>query len=190
MKMWDIGRLSSTYRANLIVDNYDGFLKKGMKVVDIGCGTGIVSKHLEEAFSLQLIGCDLKNNLKINIQFKKMSSHTKLPFMKKAFDIAMFNDILHHCDSLTKKALLKEGMRIAKKIVIFEYKPTLLARVADVLVNVIHYPGIYLPLHLYSIYEWETLFKEIKLHYKIKKVKAGWFYPFSHYVFILKTKMS
>src|SRR6187431_2474793 len=88
--------ITSTYRGDLIFKAYKKYLKKRQRVLDVGCGNGVIGHHLQKKTEIKILGCDIENYLVRDIPFILMKSTTKLPFKKQSFDVVMLNDMLHH----------------------------------------------------------------------------------------------
>lgn len=180
MKLFNPSAITSKYRANFILNSYRSILKKGQKVLDAGCGTGVVSVFLQENLKIDLTGCDIKNYLKHPIPFVKIAADGKLPFKTNSFDAVMLNDVLHHLEKETQIGLLKEAVRVGKKVLIFEVRPTLSGKLFDIVLNKLHYGDLKAPLTFRDVDEWGEVFKKMKVKYKIKRIGQPVFYPFSH----------
>tara|TARA_Y100000310_G_C20655476_1_gene801752 strand:- start:488 stop:949 length:462 start_codon:yes stop_codon:yes gene_type:complete len=83
------------------------FTFKG-KILDIGAGTGIVSKHFDNVTSLD----PSKELLKQAKGEKVLGKAEELPFSDKTFDTIVSLTALHHCDM--DKAI-KEIKRVSKQ---------------------------------------------------------------------------
>lgn len=148
-------------RIKLLISTYEDWLKPNSKVLDVGCGDGIVSQALMEKFELNLTGCDISRYLKVEIPFKKMTVINKIPFSDKSFDFVMFNDVLHHTPFLNQKKLLNEAARIARKsVLIIEVKPGLWSFIGDFCLNKLFYPNIPVPLTFRTLAEWRLLLRK------------------------------
>lgn len=179
---------TSTYRFWLMAKAYDRWLKKNEKVLDIGCGKGTITKFLTDHYSLQLQACDVKNYLiDKSIAFKKMNAG-KLPEFKQKFDTALLNDVLHHISKDKQANLLKESLKVADKVLIFEMKPTLLAKIFDILLNKLHYGDFDTPLSFRNISDWKKLFKKYNIKSKLVIINRPFWYPFSHIAFMIEKK--
>ena len=175
------------FRGSLIVETYKNWLTKKDRVLDVGCGTGIVSKQLADYFKIKIVGCDIKNYLKRDIKFVKMAYKDKLPLPKNSFDTAMLNDVLHHADWDDQEILLREALRVSKKVLLFEVQPTLVGKLCDYILGKIYYKNMLIPFTFRTSSQWETLFKRLPIRrWKTKKVKRPFFYPFSHIAFCLE----
>ena len=182
----NISQFTSPFRSKLIVKSFRPWIKKKEKVLDIGCGTGITTKMIVENFKVNAVGCDIENYLVFAIPFYKISKKGKLPFKSKNFDLAMINDVLHHVDKSYQVYIIKEALRVAKKVLIFEAEPTLSAKIFDTLLNKLHYSSLNAPLTFRSNNEWQELFNSIGLKYIIKNVERPFWYPFSHIAMMIQ----
>lgn len=181
--------LTSRFRGKLIINTYKKWLKEGEKVLDIGCGNGVVSSQLQGGLKIDLTGCDVMSYLIRNIKFVKMTNQNKLPFKKNSFDVAMLNDVLHHISWVNQHRILREALRVADEVLIFEVKPTMLAIITDYLINKIHNEDMSVPFTFRSVKDWKRLFNKLNVKCEYLAVKRPIFYPASHIVFRLKVKL-
>jgi len=94
------------------------FIKKGSKILDLGCGSGIVGKTFQEFFQADLLGVDIKDRRINDISFKLIDGKN-LPLEKNSFDVVLINYVLHH--SRDPISLLNEAKKVARdKIIIYE----------------------------------------------------------------------
>lgn len=188
MRLSDLGlnitKATSSYRGKLIVQSYQNWLKKNDMVLDIGCGNGIITNLLKQSFEINITGCDIKNYLVYKISFIKITNG-HLPY-KKVFDVALLNDVLHHIPEDGQEMLIRQALKVADRVLIFEVEPTIMGKVADIVLNKLHYGSLKTPLTFRNIDEWKKLFKKLSLKSKVVKVKKTFWYPFSHIAFELK----
>jgi ubiquinone/menaquinone biosynthesis C-methylase UbiE len=184
-----LARITSVYRSKIIAQAYRKWLESKFKVLDIGSGTGIVASELNKYYQFKKItGCDIQEYLLTDIKFKRMKSPTKLPFKRKSFDVAMYNDVLHHMDYANQPILIKESLRVAKYVLIFELKPTLLGKSGDYILNKFHNSAMDIPYTYRSNIEWETLFRKLVVKFEKKNVDTPFWYPFTHTAYRLQLK--
>lgn len=185
--MIDLSPLFQYSRFKLIEKVYKDWLIKRDRVLDIGCGDGLVTYKLSQKFNLQITGCDIENYLVRKINFVLMKSEDKLPFPDKSFDTVLFNDVLHHTSKTNQKSLLSEALRVARKsVLIFELKPTIGAYIGDFLINKIYHPSIKNPFTYKNPQEWLCLFGKYPVKADIKDISRPFFSLFSRVAFRLK----
>lgn len=186
--MAKLADITTPLRAHIIAKTYKSWLGKKTKVLDVGCGTGVVGDELSKSLGIKISGCDTDKYIIRKIPFKKMESAKHLPYEPHSFDSVMFNDVLHHTDYKTQKELIVDSTRLAKSVLVFELKPTFIGRALDFLLNKIHNPNMEIPFTYRKKGEWEKLFRSLNLDFESKKVVSPFFYPFSHIAFRLSKK--
>jgi len=97
-----------------------GYLGQGDSVLDVGCGTGYLSMHLQEMFGVRACGVDVIDFREAEIPFQRFDG-TSIPFPDKSFDHVVLSEVLHH--SHDPMALLKECCRVARNVIVFEDLP-------------------------------------------------------------------
>ena len=80
-------------------------IKQNQDFLEIGCGSGPVSKHISKKYEVKVVGTDVdKDQIKLakensknlrNITFL-VADATNLPFKDKSFDIVISINVLHH----------------------------------------------------------------------------------------------
>jgi len=178
--------ITSTYRAGLISKTYCKWVDARKKVLDIGCGTGVVADELRKSLKIEIAGCDIDSYLTRNVPFKKMENFSIIPYKKGEFNYTMFNDVLHHTEYQNQEKLIKEAVRVSKKVLVFELIPTFTGKISDFLINKIHNPNMNIPYTYRSPNDWKTLFKSMGLKYKTSFVKKPFWYPFTHIGFLIE----
>lgn len=180
-----LANITTVYRSKLIAKVYRKWLKKGCKVLDIGCGTGVIANELQNLLEIKVIGCDIEYYSITNLRFKKMKSPTKLPFKRKQFDNVMLNDVLHHTEFEIQNKLLNEAFRVANSVLIFELIPTMVGKYSDDFINKLHNPNMATPHTYRHPNEWKKMFDRLGYKCKISYVKKPLIYPFTHIAFLL-----
>ena len=95
-------------------------VSKGMKVLDIGCGTGTHLKMYQEK-KCNIFGVDLSESM-LNVAKKKLGRNatlelydaTNTPFSEDFFDLVYCMTVLHEMDEDIRIGVLKEADRILK----------------------------------------------------------------------------
>lgn len=180
-------KITSSYRTKLIINVYQKWIKPNDNILDVGCGTGIVAKMLADYFSADITGCDIKNYLIYKIPFLKIKD-SKIPVKDASFSIALLNDVLHHIPKQYQASIIKETTRVAKKVLIFEFEPTFIGKLSDIILNKFHYGDLNPPLSVRSIKEWQNLFRKLSLRSQTIKLEKPFWYPFSHIAFMITIK--
>lgn len=178
--------LSQKVRAKIIADCYRGWNIQGKKVLDVGCGNGVVLGVLKEKLGIDIYGTDIINYCKFDIPFKQMSVVDKLPFGNLSFDYVMFNDVLHHAKNI--EALILEGSRVAENILIFEDRNSFLTGFIDIALNYFYSSRMPPPLNYKTPQEWRSLFNKLGFSYETRKIMYPFWWPFRHMVFKLERK--
>ncbi len=180
-------QFTSTYRTKLIISVYEKWIKKGDSLLDVGCGTGVVTKILGDHFSSKIKGADINNYLIYEVPFIKIKNG-KIPFKNNSFDFSLLNDVLHHVDKDRQRDVIKEAARVGRKVLLFEFEPTILGKLADIILNKFHYGDLHTPLSVRTINGWQGLFKSLGFNSKVIKLKKPFWYPFSHIAFMVTKK--
>ncbi len=123
----DYAEISKTY------DNYRSFsysemqkmigfgnLKNGMKILDLGCGTGNLSARLLECLEADIIGVDRSVQMLEKAKAKTNTlrvlcadaDHSPLPFNDHSFDVIIGSYVIHHIKN--RMAMIAECFRILR----------------------------------------------------------------------------
>lgn len=102
-----------------------------LHLLDIGCGHGLIHKHLENS-NLNIVGVEVADEV---LQLARQSNPNvryirhdgkKLPFESPQFDIAMAMCVMHHVPPSDWPKFLSEIKRVLKPtgiVIIFEHNP-------------------------------------------------------------------
>ena len=91
------------------------------KILEIGCGIGIISAHLNAQYNMNVIGTDLDpEQIAMAKKFNKSSENLKfieadagsIPFEKNEFDLILSLNVLHHINNWDKALI--EVSRVLK----------------------------------------------------------------------------
>lgn len=163
------------------------FIERGSKILDLGCGSGIVAFHFRDFFKAEVIGVDIKDNRVLNIPFRIIDGEN-LPFDNHSFDVVLINYVLHH--SRNPEKLLKEAKRVSKKIIIYEDLPEgILSRLRCYLHQITFFGEKRQKFHFKTRDEWKELFKKLGLKIISEKrvfTKLDWLDPVKRILFVLE----
>lgn len=177
-------KFSLIYRSKIITDAYSGWITGSDRVLDVGCGNAVVTFELGRRFGCQITGTDLLDYRKAGIPFKIMAGPDKLPFSDKEFNVCVFNDALHHCRN--HEGMIREALRVAERVLVFEMEPTLAAKLLDIFINQIHNSHMDIPLNMKTSSEWCAWLKKLNFNFELRKIRRKFFYPFSNFAFSIK----
>lgn len=153
----------------------------GERVLDVGCGNGLVSQVLKETLGLDLWGTDIQDYRKTEIPFTVMETPHALPFHETSFEAILFNDVLHHVQH--SEPLLIEASRLTDQIFIFEDKESWLLKLVDIGLNKLYFADMPVPLTFKSSEEWISLFSKLGFQSQILPVHHPFWWPFTHLAF-------
>jgi ubiquinone/menaquinone biosynthesis C-methylase UbiE len=119
MSFWKIFQRFYEIAAERMVKEIEGFIV-GEKILDLGCGSGIFGKKIEEKLKREVIGIDIVDKRVCKIPFK-IYDGKNIPFSNDYFDVVIIAFVLHHTEDPV--SILKEAKRVGKRIIIFEDLP-------------------------------------------------------------------
>ena len=104
------------------VRGLSAFAGSNDRVLDLGCGTGLVGALLEQQQGCNVVGCDV---LPMNVALRDfhLFDGQHVPFASRAFDVTLLAFVLHHVpDPL---GLLLEASRVTRhRVIVIEDTPT------------------------------------------------------------------
>lgn len=104
--------------ANHLIGEIAAYLKPDSKVLDIGCGSGIIANQIAEKLKVRMTLVDVVDKRRVNLPLTIYDGR-KLPFGDKTFDTALLTFVLHHAEDPAR--VLAEAKRVVKgKIIIYE----------------------------------------------------------------------
>ena len=167
------------------------FIKRGSKILDIGCGSGIVAKALSNFFQSSVLGVDIQDKRVVNIPFQIIDGEN-LPFKENGFNVCFISYVLHHSEN--PERLLKEAKRVSKeRIIIFEDLPEnplskIFCSIHEITFNPFFHrknPGA----NFKKAEGWEEIFAKLSLKIIFKKrifPLLGWTDPVKRALFVLE----
>ena len=163
-----------------------GFVKKGSKILDLGCGSGIAAKNFQDFFGAKVLGVDIRDNRLVPIPFKLIDGKN-LPFEDNTFDVVLINYVLHHCQN--PEEILKEAKRVSKRIIIFEDLPEGFFSKLRCKIHQIIFPGSKKAFNFKKKEEWEKIFEKLGLKIIAQDrvfTKFSWLDPAKRIRFVLE----
>lgn len=116
-----------------IAGDLSSYLKKGDKVLDLGCGMGFVGYALERKLGVKITGTDVRDVRKVDLSFV-FTDGKALPFEDNSFDAVLISYVLHHTQNA--KEILEEAKLVCRdKIFVYEDTPQNFAHRASCLVH-------------------------------------------------------
>ena len=105
----------------LIAELCNGQISKISKVLDVGCGPGIITNYLRQmipaVFSTDIIKTnmfDARSSSNHNVCFAQ-SALPRLPFSDSAFDLIVFSEVIEHLQKGDQIASIKEIARVVRR---------------------------------------------------------------------------
>lgn len=192
MKFYEIVHPVYRWAAKVMCRDCSPYIKPGLKMLDLGCGSGIVSKEFAEHFKAQLTGVDIIDNRIFPINFKLINGRN-LPFSGDEFDVILISYVLHHADDPVR--LLGEAKRVLRpggKIIIFEdlyqgFIAKILCHLHGSTYGVLfeHHSGKE-QYNFKDLKQWKTVFKTLELRVIFDKRVSRFINPVHKHLFILE----
>jgi ubiquinone/menaquinone biosynthesis C-methylase UbiE len=165
-------------RVRVLADWFAKMLPAGVRVLDAGCGDGLISAVLQQQRSdISIQGIDVLPRATTHIPVE-MFDGLHIPFPGESFDVVMFSDVLHHTEDAT--ILLREARRVAKQGVLLKdhFCEGLAAntrlRFMDWVGNARY--GVALPYNYWTERQWRDAWQEIGLRPERIETQLG-LYP-------------
>jgi SAM-dependent methyltransferase len=150
-------------------DRLSGLLPQGAKVLDVGCGDGLLARLIQDQRpDLEIRGLDVLVRGRTHVPVEPFDGE-RIPCPDGGYDVAMFVDVLHHTED--PMVLLKEASRVARQAVVIKdhARDGLLAgatlRLMDWVGNARH--GVALPYNYWPRQRWMEAFERLKMSVEV-----------------------
>jgi SAM-dependent methyltransferase len=172
------GRFVYPRRVQVLASRLAEFLPSGAKVLDIGCGDGVIDALIMKYRpDVSITGIDVLLRDHINIPAIAFDGRT-IPYGTGRFDAVIFIDVLHHTDN--PEILLREAKRVSRKAIVIKdhIKDGILAgltlRFMDWVGNAHH--GVVLKYNYWTEPQWRGTFAALDLAVQEWNARIG-LYP-------------
>ena len=176
-------------QAKKMCHDFREYISKQDRVLDLGCGSGIVAKKIESTFKTKVEGVDIIDMREVDIPLK-LYNGKDLSFIKdNEFDVVLISYVLHHTGDL--ESILKQATRIAKKhIIIYEdlnegFFGKIYCFFHGKLYDLVFLKNN-IPARFLNEKQWKNLFKELNLKLVHSKNKKYLLNPVKRKMFILE----
>lgn len=177
-------------RANQIVPRILPYIPEKGEILDLGCGTGVISKLIKQKKNSNTTLVDVDYNQMCDQYPVIIYDGQTLPFGKNKFSASILIAVLHHTKNSGQ--ILDEAGRVTRgDIIIMEDIFTdLLGRIITFIGDCIVNWEIHSPFKNHNKDEWIRIFKKHKLEIKHQEEFRLWCvgFPFKLSIFVLRKK--
>ena len=106
-------RIHKAYLVDQIIGKYIKNISKNAKIVDLGCGSGLIKNYLSKKYKRKIIGVEIDKSI---VEYPKdviIVNTAKLPFKKESVDLVICHNVYEHIED--REIFFKELSRILKK---------------------------------------------------------------------------
>lgn len=189
----NIFNVTTHFRGSLVLPELKKWIEPESKILDFGCGDGIMADYLIHKLKIKITGTDVLKYLKSNINIPYITSeefNIMVNSKKNKFDGVLINDVLHHISLENQLMVIKKCLNVSNKIYILEDLPGLRTKLFDFVINKIREPNMKIPLSFRSLNGWEQLLLALPINFEIKKIFTPIWYPFKHAAIRINGKKS
>ncbi len=160
-------------RIVIIISRIKNHLVKKTKILDIGCGIGLLSLAIKRK-GYDLTAIDVHNISLVKNINPMIYDGKNLPFGDDAYDTALFITVLHHTPN--PEHLITEATRVAKRIIIVEdiYENAFQKYATYIMDSIVNLEFFGHPHTNKDEKEWMNLFKRNKLKLIHKDRMSYW----------------
>jgi SAM-dependent methyltransferase len=183
-------------RVSILSDWFAKLTPPGARVLDVGCGDGLISALLRSKRpDIEILGIDVLARPHTHIPVEIFDG-IHFPFAADSFDLVVFSDVLHHTNE--PAVPLREARRVARRGILIKdhYRKGLAAgarlRFMDWVGNARF--GVELPYNYWSEAQWRSAWKDLGLRpeqlidrLQLYPLPADWFFGAQlHFIALLE----
>ncbi len=170
-------------------NDFKKYISLGDKVLDLGCGSGIVAKQIEKTFKTKVEGVDIVDMRVVDVSLKIYDGEDLSFISDNEFDVVLISYVLHHTGDL--ESILKQARRITKKhIIVYEdLNEGFLGKIYCYFHGRLYdlfFLKNSIPAKFYNEQEWNNIFKKLGLKLVYSKDKKYFFNPVKRKMFVLE----
>ncbi len=166
------------------INQIRSFLEPGDTVIDLGAGTCLFTKLLRES-GYSVTPVDIKNRSYFPDIVSKVYDGKHLPFKDQRFDVCILIAVLHHTPD--PEVVLKEAVRISRKLVIYEDALTNnFQRFYTYFIDSVLNKELIAPHTNKTDAEWQALFKKLGLSLVKINYEKNWLFLYNPIYFLEK----
>ncbi len=171
-------------RAEKMISEIEGYLKKNDRILDIGCGGCHVAKRLQEK-GYSVVPLDIENQSSFQEIMPVIYDGKTIPFADDSFGVTLLLTVLHHTQDPVH--ILTEAKRVSRRIVIIEdlYDGWFQKYLTFVMDSVVNFECIGHPHSNKTKKEWETDFRALNLRISDERSHQFWMF-FTSGIFYLE----
>lgn len=166
----------------------NNFIEFNSKILDFGCGSGIVGNEFAKYFKSEILGIDIIDNRVEKISFKRYEGEDLSFLVDNGYDVILINYVLHHTSDpiATLKTIISKSK---KRIIIYENLPEgFISKIFCKLHGIsfgMFFQRNFIPGKFLTQKEWEKAFSDLKLDLIYAKTISG-FNPMKNTLFVLE----
>lgn len=171
----------------------EDFIERESKILDLGCGKGVLTNTLKNYFKADILGVDIEDQRTVRGFPFQIYDGERLPFPDNSFDVVFLHYVLHHTEYPEK--VISEAKRVTKgKVIVFEDLPEGIWSKSMTKIHQAAYSFIFKPSQEISNFktekDWKKSFNELGLKVIFKKrIKILWSFPQKRAIFVLEKNM-
>jgi 2-polyprenyl-3-methyl-5-hydroxy-6-metoxy-1,4-benzoquinol methylase len=180
----------SFYRkaAEKMCEECSQFISRNSKILDFGCGSGIIGAEFAKHFDSEILGIDIIDNRVAEIPFVKYDGVDNSFLPDNSYDTVLINYVLHHTPDPIK-SLRTAAAKSKNRIIIYENLPEgivskFFCKIHGISFGIIFQKN-FVSGKFFTQKEWEKIFKDLNLKLIYAKTIAG-FSPIKTALFVLE----